>query len=259
MRSFEADVVELVAAYRRERLELADGDRGRLRTLGGELWALSAALKWMRAAGHLAGPPVTVPSVRVDPRPPTTRLLTDDEIRVLFREARGTNLEVVLRLAEATGLRLGEIVALTWDDVDLTAGTVAVQPKRGWSPKSRRAVRVVPLREDLHRYLEGLRACGADAHHVAEREPGHGWHLNYLSQLIRKLFDRAGIDRSGRRGTLHRLRHTLATRLVEVTDLENARDILGHSSITITAAYLWATDKRKRAAIEALKKPSEDD
>ena len=70
--------------------------------------------------------------------------------------------------------------------------------------------------------------------------------LNHLSEQVRKVWDRAGVDRSNNRGTLHRLRHTLATRLVEVTDLENARDILGHSSISITAAYLWATDKRKR-------------
>ena len=53
----------------------------------------------------------------------------------------------------------------------------------------------------------------------------------------------------------HDLRHTFASRLVEKgVDIETVRDLLGHSSITITQRYTHSTDERKRVAVELLSK-----
>ncbi len=82
------------------------------------------------------------------------------------------------------------------------------------------------------------------------------WSLG-LSRWARELFTAAGIDREY--GTLHRLRHTFGTRLLEAgADIETVRDLMGHADIATTGRYLSSTSARKRAAVAALIRESGD-
>src|SRR6266540_4803421 len=79
------------------------------------------------------------------------RALSIDEARMLLRTAEGDRYEALLPLALSTGMRLGELLGLTWGAVDLERGTVAVvaslQPTSAGlvlaEPKTKRSRRVI--------------------------------------------------------------------------------------------------------------------
>lgn len=84
--------------------------------------ALVDAEKWgevARNVARLANPPrVTRPKLRC---------LTADEARQLMHAAEGDRIEAVVVLALATGMRMGELLGLTWRAIDLDAGAVRVE------------------------------------------------------------------------------------------------------------------------------------
>lgn len=148
------------------------------------------------------------------------------------------------------GLRREEARFLAWRDVDLEAHLLRVSVKPpAFTPKTH-GERTVPLNQELADYLDRLRQLHPTAEWVCLNAELRQWSLG-LSRWARELFTAAGIDREY--GTLHRLRHTFGTRLLEAgVDVETVRDLMGHADISTTARYLSSTDKRKRDAVAAL-------
>jgi site-specific recombinase XerD len=168
------------------------------------------------------------------------------------REPKWQRLEVVVRLALYAGLRQQEIVWLTWDDVDLAEGWLHVRPKRGWSPKSRTSARSIPLAPELQDFLESVPRNGD--RWVAPQSRGTQWCRRNLAVHCRRLFREAGVDDPDSRHTLHRLRGTFATTILRGGgDLESLREVLGHSTLSVTAGYLSATSESKRRAVQSLR------
>ena len=74
---------------------------------------------------------------------------------------------------------------------------------------------------------------------------------NHLSDVIRKVFEKAGIDTRGKHCGLHSLRHSLATTLTEMSvPINEITTILGHSSMTPTLSYIWSDIPHLRLAAE---------
>ncbi len=71
----------------------------------------------------------------------------------------------------------------------------------------------------------------------------------------------AACEKAGITGlAFHRLRHTVASRLIEKNaDIEEVRSLLGHSSIAVTQRYVHATDDRRRTAVELLAKKAPEE
>lgn len=132
------------------------------------------------------------------------------------------------------GLRRGEVVALTWGDIDLRAGVIHVQrcavrvagELRIGPTKSDAGDRIIPISHALlpilraaHHRTPWGRVCGC-----APETLGHNW---------RRLQQRAGIARPY---TLHDLRHTCATAWVgRGMILKSAQYLLGHATLALTA------------------------
>lgn len=148
------------------------------------------------------------------------------------------------------GLRLGELRALTWDDVDLVAGRVLVR-RSAWkkivgTPKNGRT-REVPLSGDAvrvlraHRHLRGeLVFCREDGSMLTKEECKHP-----LWRTCR----RAGIRRIG----WHVLRHTFASHLVmRGAPLKAVQELLGHASIEMTMRYAHLSPDVRRDAVALL-------
>lgn len=237
-------------------------------------WALAppgASLRWAGArlavvrgfARHLAAfdPRTEVPPVDLLPALSTTRLIpyvyTDEELCTLMDAARtfdglkGATYATLIGLLGATGMRVGEAIALDRDDVDEREGVFAVRHAK--FGKSRELV--------LHRTTtEALRAYAdeRDRVHPRPRSPAFllslaGTRLNYKNVhfTFLRLVRRAGLaERRPRRPRIHDLRHTFAvTTLVrwyrEGADVE-ARlpalsTYLGHVAPSSTYWYLTAT------------------
>jgi len=80
------------------------------------------------------------------------RVLTAEEIRKLLKACPSRRWRAMVALAVTTGMRLGELVNLTWDDVDLEDGLVRVRSKPGRPTKSRRN-RVLALLPEIRAML----------------------------------------------------------------------------------------------------------
>ena len=146
--------------------------------------------------------------------------------------------EAILLLGGRAGLRVSEMAALRWADVDLADAALVVRPGKGG------AVRTVLLSPALVRALRALAAAPDASGFVL---PCRG--RTTIWRRVAGLCRRADV----RPHDVHSLRHTAGTRIVADTGtLEDAARQLGHTSIDTTRVYAKWQDRRLKDAIAAL-------
>jgi len=198
---------------------------------------LTLAVEW----GYLQKD--AVPKMRFFPEKDNLkeRILTPEEERRLIGSSYPA-LRSILIVALHSGMRLGEILGLRWDQVDLKARRIRVE--RTKSGKIRFIEVNTPLLHELHQ----LRALDGRSPYVF-LNPDTGKPLTSVRTAFMAACRRAGI--SGLR--FHDLRHTFATRLNLLgADPITIRDLLGHSSLKITERYTHSDQDQKRRAVELL-------
>lgn len=215
------------------------------------------ALRAAEAAG-LRGPVPKLEAIRGgDAGDDVPERYADDEVGRLVDAAErltDEHLGAVLLGLDA-GLRAGEICGVRVEDVDLHRGIVSVQRtivmldgvRVEHRPKSGRARRV-PLTPRLRAVLGRLAAASADGwlFHTHDGRPAS---RGSLDGMVHTLQRKAGLPMKGP----HKLRHTFASRMLEVgASIEELRVLLGHASITQTARYTHASASSTRAAIDRL-------
>ena len=139
-------------------------------------------------------------------------VLSDTQLRALITACRGPGFidrrdEALVRLLAETGLRAGEAVALTLDDLDLRAGTLTV--RRGKGGKGRLVPFSAQTGRALDRYLRARRRhrlAGTPALWLGDRGKGFGY--DALHNALRRRAEQAGIHGFHP----HVLRHTAAHR-----------------------------------------------
>jgi integrase len=156
-----------------------------------------------------------------------------------------------------TGLRLGEVVALRWADVDFAGERILV--RKGvtrWiegAPKSGR-VRSVPLVEQVARALDGLsrreRFVGPDEFVFCNELGGFVDDSRLRKRFYRALQD-AGLGRlreKDDRVVFHDLRHTFGTIAVQAFPLSDVKAFMGHENIETTMIYVHHIPQADAAA-----------
>ena len=180
-------------------------------------------------------------------------------IHCLYEEMDSYKLGVVICIS--TGLRLGEICSLKWEDIDFEGKmlhvsstvqriTVEGQKKKTslleGTPKSPFSKRDIPLSEDLVKLLS--RYCDDSGKYVVnKRKPMEPrTYQNKFHQYLQW----AGVKKTN----FHTLRHTFATNcVVGGTDVKSLSEILGHSDVKITLnRYVHPTVEAKRQYMNAL-------
>ncbi len=147
-----------------------------------------------------------------------------------------------------TGLREEELCYLTWKEVDLSNlanATVRVsgEGKEGFSPKDYEE-RVIPLPQELAELLGEL---PRKSRWVFPTKTG-----NRQTHLLRRLKEIAAAAQVPG-ATLHKFRHTYATRLLESgCDIVTVQRLMGHSDLDTTRQYLDPDEKLKREAASKL-------
>ncbi len=222
------------------------------RTINYQIGFALSAVRWAHERGLIDAPPPKWKRLKLR-GDRMQKYLSAPEIERLLKkveEPRFKRLEPAIMLALYAGLRQGEIVWLTWDDVDLDEGWLHVQAKRGWSPKSASSERSIPLTDELARYLARFPRVNR---WVAPQNARTKWDPRNLGLQVRRLFSAAKVNDGGRH-KLHRLRGTFATLVLRGGgDLESLREILGHSALSVTAGYLTATSESKRRAVHGVR------
>jgi integrase len=153
-------------------------------------------------------------------------------------------LKPLVLLSLHTGMRRGELFALTWQSIDLESARITVH---GATAKSGRT-RHLPLNSEALAVLCGWRDQSADTTRLAF--PGkNGTAFNNVRRSWEGVLKAAKITRF----RWHDLRHTFASNLVMAgVDLNTVRELLGHSDYAMTQRYAHLAPEHKAAAVARL-------
>jgi integrase len=178
-------------------------------------------------------------------KPPQSRngdieVFSPQEIWSLVRAARDEQDGAIFLTAALTGLRMGELIALRWRDVDFEAQAVRVRASYSvghlTTPKSGR-VRSVPLAPDVARAMARLgrrQSMTADDDLVFVGERSGFVDGSALRRRYKAALKRAGL----RPLRFHDLRHTFGTRMIAKADIRLVQHWMGHADIQTTMKYL---------------------
>jgi integrase len=258
----EDDVLRLIAEAEQTGCS-AGSTRKALVVLGG-------VLGYATRRGMLAANPVArlERGERPQPERREMRILDQDGIARLL-DAAAPTYRPLLATAVFTGLRLGELLGLTWADLDLDMGLVRVRKQLDRSgervrPKTPFAAREVELMPALVRVLRTHRERRFALGHASAEDfvfgTVRGTPFHYRN-VVRRGLD-AALDQAGLAATprlrFHDLRHTFASLLIaEGVGVVFVSRKLGHASVKTTLdvyAHLfdWAEHGRRvRAALES--------
>jgi integrase/recombinase XerD len=166
-------------------------------------------------------------------------VMSPDETRRLLAVATSLKARVLLSLGYGCGLRAGEVVRLKVKDIDRAQNIIRIEQSKG---RKDRNVMLSPEMIDLLRQWWKARR-GFDAHTTPlqerwlfpGRKPGLPMTTRQLNRLFHEAADGAGIKKGV---TLHALRHSFATHLLERgTDIRIIQALLGHDKLDTTARY----------------------
>ena len=216
---------------------------------------------------------------------PKVTCIQDEKVQVFTLEEQKAFMETIKNhkyriefiLTLGTGLRIGELVALRWSDIDFKNKSLKVNKSigRGYkyvngkqkfviqetTPKTPSSIREVVIPDKIideliiHKTNQGIikekyKEIYEDKNYVFANELGQ----HILSDTLSKSFVKVLKDNGFRHVKFHSLRHTYATRLFEKgVQLKTVQKLLGHSSIEITAdIYTHVMDSEKISAVQKL-------
>jgi site-specific recombinase XerD len=175
-------------------------------------------------------------------------VLSAEEVAQLLAAAKPGRERMLVQTTYGCGLRLSEVLSLQVTDID--ASRMVVTVRHGKGNKDRQ----VPLSARL---LGELRAWWCTHRQKPWLFPGKG-PLGHLSdgmaqRLMRRMLARAGLRK---KATLHTLRHSYATHLLEArVDVVTLQKLLGHNHLSTTAQYLHLSRRHMQKLPDLLALP----
>ena len=168
------------------------------------------------------------------------RVLSQEEETRLLRNATPAIQDIIL-YALNTGSRIGDVFSLRWQNVDLDKGLINM-----FSQKTQK-VCVVPINRDVRRILEFWLLGRKNGFVFYNQKTGEPFvDLDAGLQLACEKAEISGV-------TWHTLRHTFASRLLERgVDIMTVKELLGHSSVTVTMRYTHSNLTSKVVAVGKL-------
>jgi integrase/recombinase XerD len=181
-------------------------------------------------------------------------VMSPDEARRLLAVASKLKVRTLLSLAYGCGLRASEVVRLKVKHIDSAQKVIRIEQSKG---RKDRNVMLSPETLDLLRQWWKVRPSRYDAGAaIAERwlfpgnRRGQPMTTRQLSRLFHHAAEAAGIKKAV---TLHALRHSFATHLLEQdVDIRVIQVLLGHAKLDTTALYARVATKTIRAVTSPL-------
>lgn len=203
------------------------------------IYALKLFFGWQEEQGNITENPISS-LVFKKPTSKSREVLTAHEIKVLYEVCENYKEKAVLSIFYGCGLRRTEGEKLNLKDIHFRSGILYVREGKG----SKR--RAVPMSEKVTEYLKiyALKERFAKQNEMAficnrigTRTSGSSYNT-----ILKKLLEKAGIEKEI---TLHSLRHSIATHLLESgLSVEYVRDFLGHKHLESTQIYTRVKNKQ---------------
>jgi integrase len=223
------------------------------KTVNNILTVLNVMLKKAVEWGVIEQLPCTIKVLSISKG--STRFYDFDDFERLVNAAKATDSRAFLLvlLAGEAGLRLGEMVALEWRDIDFAKGQVCVQ-RSAWkgqvgSTKGDR-LRYVPMTARLaaalreHRHLRGPR--------VLYQDDGSPLTEGTVQGFVRRAAQHVDLLNNGP----HMLRHTFCSHLaMRGAPARAIQELAGHADLTTTQRYMHLTPASVDSAIRLLECP----
>ena len=245
--------------------------------------AVSACMRYYRITTSTAFNPcegITLPELKRK-ESSDIEFFTEEERKTIFREATrkyesGKN---VYRLGWAfvlllySGLRVGELCALTWSDIDFSERTIRVnknavevreRDENGKSrsilttqnsTKTRSGMRTIPMTEKAFTALSELQKITGECEYIVTSSKGERIRPTRLDRTFYQILAAVNLKKVG----VHTLRHTFATMLFNNgCEVKVVSDLLGHSNTKITEnIYIHLIQQQKVKAIQSIDKYSD--
>lgn len=177
-------------------------------------------------------------------------VFNSDEIKVALDIARGTTMYPILLLELSTGMRRGESLAITWDDVNFQTGELTIDKsvyyhkgeRRLKKPKTASGIRTITVGENILKelsliyndYLSNRQKMGVlfnDSNLVICQKNGKPYHNDSMTTKWRRFVRKNNLKNI----RFHDLRHTNATTMIESgVDIKTVQARLGHSDVSTT-------------------------
>lgn len=195
---------------------------------------------------------MTIPENKVDDR---IKALDKHEYRMLIAQIKNKKYRIASILAATCGLRIGEIMGLCRDRVDLTNATIKIDQqwkrlgKNNWGfgeLKRKNSNRIIPIPNDTVKELE--KYLLETPSHISGRIFYNNKNVSNLSEDISATYRKLGYDI-----TIHDLRHTYATFLIgNGVDFKTAAKLLGHDIEMTMKTYSHVTDDMMKKATQTI-------
>lgn len=193
------------------------------------------------------------------------RVLTNEEQKKFMdvcKKDGGSGLAFVFDLA--TGLRLGELLAVSWEDIDIDAGVLKVSRNISrimnmdtkkteimeGTPKTKAGQRSIPIPTSVLEMLKTYKPEDARKGLLFPSSAGTPIEPRNMQRKFYNMVEKAEIDKAN----IHALRHTYCTRLLEGGVPPNtAKELMGHSSIQVTLdIYGHVMPEMKHSAVDTI-------
>jgi len=236
----------MISDYTQYRLKCTP--KPRTKTVNLELTVLRAALNWAVDNEMIDSSPANRLKMLKETDSKKGQVINPDEVGLLLNGCDGIDdgqwFKDILLTFLNTGMRLGELRNLTWDDID--GDIIKIQDKPFWSPKS--YCRTIPINQTVHCILASLREHQTGAFVFTwgkEQIP-----KNLLRQKFIRLAKKVGLPHLSR---IHDLRHTFASNLLmHGVPIPTVQALLGHKSWDTTIIYSHQTNEHTKEAVNCL-------
>lgn len=160
------------------------------------------------------------------------------EIKAILDSSHNIKHKAIIATIYACGLRLSELTGLKVADIDSSTMTVVIRKGKG------NRDRIVALSEKLLELLRAYFIKYKPKVFLFEGQYGGEYSARSVQLVLKQAMNNAKITKAG---SVHTLRHSYATHLIEQgTDIRFVQELLGHKSIKTTLIYTHLTDIAKR-------------
>ena len=228
------------------------------------LMVLKMVLKYAAKHGYMPMYQIDVNFPTESARKKVKTLSRADQKRLMDHiQANFSFMNLGIYICLSAGLRIGELCALTWDDMDTDAGVVRISKTlqriymndKGrtevmiGTPKSRNSVREIPMAKELQRLIKPLKKVVNGNFYILTNSPCPTEPRSYRNHYRRLMLQ---LDLPLLK--FHGLRHSFATRCIESKcDYKTVSVLLGHSSISTTLnLYVHPDIDQKKKCIERM-------